>query len=314
MLLALRMVDYVHIFDEPDPIAFLKELKPDVHVNGSEYGEDCIESETVRRGGGDDPHRQPDSRTVDLGPHRRPAVAARRRHIPERKWPCRIEWETSCCRPSAPARLRGTASSFSAIGPASGTSRPACCARAITTSRSRSACSSSSSTRWATCCDRRRSCRRSRRCILERPSRGLPARNRFPLLQRNPYIAEVLELGPEALVHLQTRTFDRVINLDASKISAALATAARSRSEGWIRAGRARVRAADQRGRETLARGRHLRRHQAAGDGHLSGSHGRDSRSRRPGSIATCSSSLRTRSKRAPGRISSRSASTSSGR
>jgi len=52
MLLALRMVDYVHIFDEPDPIALLKEIRPDVHVNGSEYGEDCIESETVRRGGG----------------------------------------------------------------------------------------------------------------------------------------------------------------------------------------------------------------------------------------------------------------------
>ena len=52
MLLALRMVDYVHIFDELDPIAFLKELNPDVHVNGSEYGEDCIESETVKRGGG----------------------------------------------------------------------------------------------------------------------------------------------------------------------------------------------------------------------------------------------------------------------
>ena len=30
MLLALRMVDYVHIFDEPDPIAFLTELNPDV--------------------------------------------------------------------------------------------------------------------------------------------------------------------------------------------------------------------------------------------------------------------------------------------
>ncbi len=28
MLLALRMVDYVHIFDESDPIAFLKEVKP----------------------------------------------------------------------------------------------------------------------------------------------------------------------------------------------------------------------------------------------------------------------------------------------
>jgi D-glycero-beta-D-manno-heptose 1-phosphate adenylyltransferase len=52
MLLALRMVDYVHIFDEADPIAFLTEVKPDVHVNGSEYGENCIESETVTRGGG----------------------------------------------------------------------------------------------------------------------------------------------------------------------------------------------------------------------------------------------------------------------
>jgi bifunctional ADP-heptose synthase (sugar kinase/adenylyltransferase) len=45
-------VDYVHIFDEPDPIALLSEIRPDVHVNGSEYGEDCIESDTVRRCGG----------------------------------------------------------------------------------------------------------------------------------------------------------------------------------------------------------------------------------------------------------------------
>jgi D-beta-D-heptose 7-phosphate kinase/D-beta-D-heptose 1-phosphate adenosyltransferase len=52
LLLALRMVDYVHIFDEPDPIAFLAEIRPDVHVNGSEYGEDCIESGVVRQGGG----------------------------------------------------------------------------------------------------------------------------------------------------------------------------------------------------------------------------------------------------------------------
>jgi len=52
MLLALRMVDYVHIFDEPDPIAFLNELRPDVHVNGAEYGEHCLESAAVRRGGG----------------------------------------------------------------------------------------------------------------------------------------------------------------------------------------------------------------------------------------------------------------------
>jgi bifunctional ADP-heptose synthase (sugar kinase/adenylyltransferase) len=52
MLLALRMVDYVHIFHEADPIAFLNEVRPDVHVNGSEYGHDCIEGETVRRAGG----------------------------------------------------------------------------------------------------------------------------------------------------------------------------------------------------------------------------------------------------------------------
>jgi D-beta-D-heptose 7-phosphate kinase/D-beta-D-heptose 1-phosphate adenosyltransferase len=52
MLLSLRMVDYVHIFDESDPIAFLEQVRPDVHVNGSEYGHDCIEAETIRRGGG----------------------------------------------------------------------------------------------------------------------------------------------------------------------------------------------------------------------------------------------------------------------
>jgi heptosyltransferase-2 len=56
-----------------------------------------------------------------------------------------------------------------------------------------------------------------------------------PLLQRNPFVTEVLELGPEALVQLQTRTFDRVINLDASKVSAGLATMARSgRKDGFI--------------------------------------------------------------------------------
>jgi D-beta-D-heptose 7-phosphate kinase/D-beta-D-heptose 1-phosphate adenosyltransferase len=52
MLLAMRIVDYVHIFDETNPIAFLEQVKPDVHVNGAEYGEQCIETETVRRGGG----------------------------------------------------------------------------------------------------------------------------------------------------------------------------------------------------------------------------------------------------------------------
>jgi len=52
MLLALRDVSYVHIFDEATPVAFLAEVRPDVHVNGVEYGEDCVEAETVRAAGG----------------------------------------------------------------------------------------------------------------------------------------------------------------------------------------------------------------------------------------------------------------------
>jgi heptosyltransferase-2 len=63
----------------------------------------------------------------------------------------------------------------------------------------------------------------------------LTRKESVPLLQRNPYIAEVLELGPDAVVHLQTRVFDRVINLDAGKVSAGLASAARSsRKDGFV--------------------------------------------------------------------------------
>ena len=41
MLLALRTVDYVHIFDEVEPVAFLREIRPDAHVSamgGDEHG------------------------------------------------------------------------------------------------------------------------------------------------------------------------------------------------------------------------------------------------------------------------------------
>src|SRR5262249_49929142 len=48
MLLALRCVDYVHIFDEPVPMAFIAAVRPDVHVNGAEYGENCVEAAVVR--------------------------------------------------------------------------------------------------------------------------------------------------------------------------------------------------------------------------------------------------------------------------
>lgn len=56
-----------------------------------------------------------------------------------------------------------------------------------------------------------------------------------PLLEGNPYITEVLEYGPEALLQLQTRIFDRVINLDAGKTSAALASLAKaSQKDGFF--------------------------------------------------------------------------------
>ncbi len=52
MMAALEMVDYVTWFDETDPRRILEKIIPDVHVNGAEYGENCIEAEVVRRGGG----------------------------------------------------------------------------------------------------------------------------------------------------------------------------------------------------------------------------------------------------------------------
>ncbi len=49
MMAALRWVDYVTSFDETDPRALLSIIKPDVHVNGSEYGANCIEADVVHR-------------------------------------------------------------------------------------------------------------------------------------------------------------------------------------------------------------------------------------------------------------------------
>lgn len=52
MMAALQFVDYVSSFDELDPRALLAEVKPDVHVNGSEYGAQCIEADVVLQNGG----------------------------------------------------------------------------------------------------------------------------------------------------------------------------------------------------------------------------------------------------------------------
>jgi ADP-heptose:LPS heptosyltransferase len=68
-----------------------------------------------------------------------------------------------------------------------------------------------------------------------------------PLLANNPYLTEVVPYGTEALVHLSSRTFERVINLDAGRTSAGLATMARGKekigyalhSEGYVTASNA---------------------------------------------------------------------------
>lgn len=55
-----------------------------------------------------------------------------------------------------------------------------------------------------------------------------------PLLERNPYIVEILTYGEDALLQLSARSFDRVINLDASKVSAALSSIANApRKDGF---------------------------------------------------------------------------------
>lgn len=43
------MVDYVTLFDETTPIKTLEMIRPDVHVNGEEYGRNCVEAGTLKR-------------------------------------------------------------------------------------------------------------------------------------------------------------------------------------------------------------------------------------------------------------------------
>lgn len=52
MMAALGFVSFVTWFDETDPRRILSEIKPDVHVNGAEYGENCIEAPIVKQHGG----------------------------------------------------------------------------------------------------------------------------------------------------------------------------------------------------------------------------------------------------------------------
>jgi rfaE bifunctional protein nucleotidyltransferase chain/domain len=52
LVAALTVVEYVYIFPELVPMPFLEIVKPQVHVNGAEYGAECIEAPTVRKYGG----------------------------------------------------------------------------------------------------------------------------------------------------------------------------------------------------------------------------------------------------------------------
>ena len=55
------------------------------------------------------------------------------------------------------------------------------------------------------------------------------------LLANNQYITEVLQYGPDAIAHLAARKFEKVLNLDAGRISATLASMAKTKEKiGYI--------------------------------------------------------------------------------
>ncbi|MEW6235768.1 MAG: adenylyltransferase/cytidyltransferase family protein [Candidatus Omnitrophota bacterium] len=49
---AIRYVDMILIFDEPESLRFVDEVKPDVHVKDDAYGYNLIEGPIVRKHGG----------------------------------------------------------------------------------------------------------------------------------------------------------------------------------------------------------------------------------------------------------------------
>jgi glycerol-3-phosphate cytidylyltransferase len=52
VLAALESTDYITIFNEETPIPLLEVIKPNIHCNGEDYGENCIEGDTVKKNGG----------------------------------------------------------------------------------------------------------------------------------------------------------------------------------------------------------------------------------------------------------------------
>ena len=52
-LSGLEAVDFIAPFDEPTPLNILEVIKPHVFAQGSDWGKNCIERETVERNGGE---------------------------------------------------------------------------------------------------------------------------------------------------------------------------------------------------------------------------------------------------------------------
>jgi rfaE bifunctional protein nucleotidyltransferase chain/domain len=52
LISALSFVDFVTWFDESDPRELIKTIRPDIHVNGAEYGSNCIEADVLSEIGG----------------------------------------------------------------------------------------------------------------------------------------------------------------------------------------------------------------------------------------------------------------------
>jgi len=52
IMASIEYVDYVMIYDDPDCLKFVESMKPNVHVNASTYGYNCIERPIVEKYGG----------------------------------------------------------------------------------------------------------------------------------------------------------------------------------------------------------------------------------------------------------------------
>ena len=52
IMAAIKYIDYITIYNEENCINFVKSIKPDIHVNASTYGYNCIERQAVEKHGG----------------------------------------------------------------------------------------------------------------------------------------------------------------------------------------------------------------------------------------------------------------------